>query len=124
MIIWLPVVGFIVGLLFPFLFHWTFPIPSDYAPYLSLAAIAGIDTILGGLRASFEGAFNSNIFVSGFLVNTTMAAALTYFGDQLGVPDLYLAAVIVLGKRIFDNLSFIRRYWLARYTGKRTSVGS
>jgi small basic protein len=105
-VIWLPVVGFLVG----FLIIWMqgITVPSEFASYLSLAAIAGIDTILGGIRSGLEKRFRSDIFLSGFIVNTLMAALLAYFGDQIGVPDLYLAAVIALGGRIFLNLTLIR----------------
>lgn len=110
--IWLPVVGFLAG--FFVIWFKNVTIPSEYASYLSLATIAGIDTILGGIRSGLEGRFQSDIFLSGFLVNTVMAALLAYFGDQIGVQDLYLAAVVVLGWRIFLNLSLIRRYVLGR----------
>jgi small basic protein len=110
--IWLPVVGFLIG--FYAIWQNNITIPSEYASYLSLATIAGIDTILGGIRSGLEGRFQSDVFLSGFIVNTIMAALLAYFGDQIGVPDLYLAAVVVLGWRIFLNLSLIRRYLLGR----------
>jgi small basic protein len=119
MIVWLPVIGFIAG--FVAIYWGAITVPSDYAPYLSLAAIAGIDTILGGIRSGFEGRFESDVFLSGFVVNTVMAASLAYFGDQIGVPDLYLAAVVVLGGRIFLNLSLIRRYWLSKARAARRS---
>ena len=47
-----------------------------------------------------------------------MAAFLAYLGDLIGV-SLYLAAAVVLGGRIFLNLSLIRRYWLTQTTLKR-----
>ncbi|MGC8832706.1 MAG: small basic family protein [Armatimonadota bacterium] len=119
MIVWLPVIGFLAG--FAAIYWRAFTVPSDYAPYLSLAAIAGLDTIVGGVRAGFEGRFENDVFLSGFLVNTIMAAALAYFGDQIGVPDLYLAAVVTLGGRIFVNLSLIRRYWLNKARAARRS---
>lgn len=110
--IWLPVVGFLVG--FMTVYWQRFTVPTDYAAYLSLAALAGVDTILGGMRAGLEGKFENDIFISGFAVNTVMAALLAYFGDQIGLPDLYLAAVVVLGQRIFLNLALIRRNWISR----------
>ncbi|MGQ9524262.1 MAG: small basic family protein [Armatimonadota bacterium] len=117
MIVWLPIVGFVAG--FGAVYWRAVTVPGDYAPYLSLAAIAGLDTIVGGVRAGFEGRFENDVFLSGFVVNTVMSAALAYFGDQIGVPDLYLAAVVTLGGRIFLNLSLIRRYWLNRARAAR-----
>lgn len=81
------------------------------ASYISLATLAGLDSIFGGIRAGIEGKFHDDIFFSGFLVNTFLAALLAYLGDQIGV-DLFLAAVVALGGRIFLNLSLIRRYLL------------
>jgi small basic protein len=47
------------------------------------------------------------VFVSGFFANMIVAGALAYSGDKLGV-DLYLAVVLALGIRIFNNLGRVR----------------
>jgi len=109
--IWLPVVGLIIG----FQIYWLpgVRLPSDWAGYLSLATLAGLDSLFGGIRAGIEGKFHDDIFVSGFMVNTLLAAGLAYLGDQIGV-DLFLAAVVALGGRVFLNLSLIRRYLLTQ----------
>ena len=86
-------------------------LPTEYAQYLSLAALAGLDSLIGGVRAGTEGKFQSKVFVSGFVVNTLLAAFLAYLGNALGQP-LGLAAVVALGGRIFVNLSIIRRHWM------------
>ena len=86
-------------------------VPTNAGQYLSLAALAGLDSLIGGLRAGTEGKFRGNVFVSGFLANTLLAAFLAYLGEQMGQP-LSLAAVVALGGRIFVNLSIIRRHWL------------
>src|SRR5256714_8226625 len=114
---WLPVAGVIAGFgLGMFVFSFL-RIPGDvaanYAPYLSIATLAGLDTVLGGIRAGIEGRFQDDIFVSGFLLNTLLAAGLAYFGDRIGV-DLFLAAVVALGTRVFLNISLIRRYYLTK----------
>ena len=51
------------------------------------------------------------MFLSGLLLNSLAAGALTYLGDRLGV-DLYLAAIVAFGVRIFDNIAVIRRHLL------------
>ncbi|AEJ43153.1 protein of unknown function DUF1290 [Alicyclobacillus acidocaldarius subsp. acidocaldarius Tc-4-1] len=38
-----------------------------------------------------------------------VAALLAYIGNQLGV-DLYLAAVVAFGVRLFQNIAVIRRH--------------
>ena len=103
-------IGIIVGLNVP----WT--IPAIIARYLAVALLAGVDTSLGGLRASLEGDFDIVIFVTGFLGNTVLAAAFVYIGDVLGI-ELYLAAVVALGVRIFNNLGLIRRQYLKDWMG-------
>jgi small basic protein len=107
---WLPVGGLILG----FMVYWLpINLSPSYAGYLSLATLAGLDSILGGIKAGIEGKFHDDIFISGFVANTILAAFLAYLGDQIGV-DLFLAAVVALGGRIFLNLSLIRRYWLTQ----------
>jgi small basic protein len=118
---WLPVVGLLVG--FAIVFGTKMVVPSEYASYISLATLAGLDSIFGGIRAGIEGKFHDDIFLSGFVVNTLLAALLAYVGDQIGV-NLLLAAVVVLGGRIFLNLSLIRRYWLTKAAlSKRDKAG-
>jgi small basic protein len=111
---WLPVVP-VIGLALGFALGFFIPVkvPAGLASYLSLAALAGLDSVLGGVRAGIEGKFHQDIFISGFLVNTSLAVALAYLGVLIGV-ELWLAAVVLLGGRVFLNLSLIRRYWLTQ----------
>ncbi len=109
----LPLVGLIVGFIVIYLANIT--VPASFASYLSLASLAGLDAVIGGVRAGIEEKFKSDIFISGFLVNTLLAVGLAYLGEQVGV-DLFLAAVVAIGARIFLNLSLIRRYWLTKIT--------
>ena len=109
----LPIAGLVAGLLTGFAlfneFHWQ--VPLEFAPYLSIAALAGIDTVFGGIRAGIEGRFQNDIFASGFVLNAVLAVGLTWFGTQVGA-DLGLVAILVLGARIFNNLSLMRRFYL------------
>lgn len=118
---WFPVLslaaGFALGWTLFRTLNWQFP--AEYAPYLSVAALAGLDTIFGGVRAGIEGRFQNDIFVSGFALNTLLAAGLAWLGDSIGVP-LSLVAVIALGTRVFLNLSLIRRYFLNKMAMQRS----
>ena len=110
---WFPIAslaaGFLIGL---FIFsHFNWWVPVLYAPYLSVAALVGLDTVFGGVRAGIEGRFQNDIFISGFLLNTLLSAVLVWFGTRIGV-DFALVSVLVLGSRIYLNLSLIRRYYL------------
>ncbi len=109
--------GLVLGLVVTYLVL-DIPIPAEWAPYLSLAALAGLDTAFGGWRAALEGRFHPDVFVSGFVVNALLASLLAYLGDRMGV-DLFLAAVVTLGGRMFLNLSLIRRYYLNEISLKR-----
>lgn len=104
--IYLPLLGLAAGLLVGYLFKYD--IPPEYARYLSVAVLAALDSGLGGVRALLERTFNDRIFVTGFLSNTILAALITLLGDRLGV-NLYLAAVIAFGVRLFQNMAIIRR---------------
>jgi small basic protein len=119
---WLPVLGIIAGVAAGLFVFGNLGVSAEqaslFAPYLSLATLAGLDTVLGGIKAGLEGRFQDDIFVSGFVLNTLLAAGLAWLGDKIGV-DLFLAAVVALGQRVFLNLSLIRRYYLTSRAVKR-----
>jgi len=113
---WLPLMGLIIGLLVGSLF--TLTLPGIVAKYLSIAVLASLDSLLGGWRAVLEDTFDGAILISGFFVNALIAAGLAYLGDLLGL-DLYLAAVVVFGIRIFSNLGALRRSIVLRIRQNR-----
>jgi small basic protein len=95
-------VGFIV------VYFSNITISPDYGAYVSIAALAGLDAVIGGFRAAQQNSFKSSVFLSGFLVGVVLAVALTWFGERIGV-EISLAAVFVFVSRIMQNLSIIRR---------------
>ena len=119
---WLIPLALALGLALGFTLPVT--ISTVMARYFSIAVLAAMDTVFGGLRASLEGSFDSWVFITGFFGNMLMAAFLTFIGDRLGV-ELYYAAIFALGYRVFQNLGAIRRHalngWLAR---RRPSRGA
>lgn len=100
-------VGLIAGLIIGGYLPITYS--SSYSLYVSVAILACMDSVFGGLRAILEKKFNTGIFVSGFFGNAILAAILAYIGDRLGVP-LYYAAIFAFGGRLFQNFAIIRRY--------------
>lgn len=122
----LPVMALALGIVLGWVVFGRLSVPGElaglYAPYLSLATLAGLDSLLGGIRAGIEGRFQDDIFISGFVLNTLLAAGLAYLGDRIGV-DLFLAAVVALGGRVFLNLSLIRRYYLTKIAIARKKEG-
>ncbi len=119
---WVPpftsaLAGLVIGMIVFTKLGWQ--LPAVYAPYLSVAALAGLDTVFGGVRAGIEGRFQNDIFATGFLLNTVLAAMLALLGDRIGV-NLALVAVLVMGSRVFLNLSLIRRYVLNKRAMERS----
>ena len=114
---WLPAVGLLLGLLLGAALSLS--IPADYARYTAIAMLAAFDSVLGAVRAELEGQYDNETFISGFVSNAILAGLLTFVGDRLGV-DLYLAAIVAFGVRLFNNLGMVRRYLMSR--GKRRLV--
>lgn len=107
----LPLLGLLIGIMIGFLSPVTIPI--QYSTYMSIAILAALDSVFGGIRSSLENTFDVEIFISGFFANAILAAALTYIGDQLGVP-IYYAAIFAFGVRLFQNFAMVRRYLLVK----------
>lgn len=109
----LLILGFLFGVLAAL--RLPYYIPSDASQYVSIAILAGLDSIFGGVAANINHNFKVKIFITGFFGNSLIAAGLTYIGTLLGV-DLYIAAIVVFGSRLFQNFATIRRFFLNKYT--------
>lgn len=92
-------------------------IPYTYSSYLSIAIIAALDSVFGGITSVLNGNFDLKIFLSGFFGNSILSIALTYLGSKLNV-DIYLAAIIVFVGRMFTNLAIIRRHYIDKWSKK------
>lgn len=92
-------------------------IPYTYSSYLSIAIIAALDSVFGGITSVLKKNFDLKIFLSGFFGNSILSIALTYLGNKLNV-DIYLAAIIVFVGRMFTNLAIIRRYYIEKWSKK------
>lgn len=108
---WWPLIGLLAGLIIGSVFAIT--IPVEYTRYTALAILAAMDSVLGAVRADMEGKYDNLVFISGFFTNALLAALLTFVGDRLGV-ELYYAAIIAFGVRMFHNLALIRRLLIVR----------
>lgn len=101
-------IGLFIGYQLPVL------VPVVIVKYMSIGVLAALDSVFGGIRAYMEDSFDNTIFISGFFTNSLLAAGFAYLGDRLGL-ELYLAAVVVFGVRLFQNLGIIRRHLLKKY---------
>lgn len=115
---WLPVLSLIIGLSLGILTD--LEIPNQYSDYLSIAILAALDTLVGGIRAQLQNLYDEKIFVTGFFTNIILAASLAFLGVQIGV-DLYLAAVFAFGVRLFQNIAVIRRILITKWSFPRKS---
>lgn len=97
--------GIIIGVFLPITYS------PDYSLYISVAILACMDSVFGGIRATLEDVFDARIFVSGFFGNAILAAFLAYIGERLAVP-LYYAAIFAFGVRLFQNFAIIRRHFV------------
>lgn len=108
----LPALGLLLGILLgsfcPVL------IPIAYGKLFSVALLASLDAVFGGLRAAAGDKFNNAVFISGFFTNALLATFLVYIGDRLGI-DLYYVALLAFGFRMFQNLAYLRRLILKKF---------
>lgn len=109
---WVPLLALLLGILVGE--KLTFTLPPAYAPYLSVAILAAIDSTLGGIRGVMENKYDGVILITGFFINGLVSAFLVFIGVWIGL-DLYYVAIFVFGVRIFQNLAIIRRSFLNRY---------
>ena len=107
----LPITGLVIGLLIGTIFPVS--IPAEYARFMSIALLASLDSVFGGLRAVMAEQFDNTVFITGFFTNALLAAGLVYIGERLGI-DLYYVALLAFGLRVFQNLAIIRRYFLKK----------
>lgn len=113
---WLPLLGLILGVVLGVLTD--IQIPTVYENYLSIAVLAALDTMFGGIRAQLQQVYDDQVFISGFFFNILLAAGLAFLGVYIGV-DLYLAAIFAFGVRLFQNIAVIRRILLTNFGNKR-----
>lgn len=103
----LPIIGVIIGILIGLFFP--IKLPVEYSKYLSVALLASLDSVFGGIRAAMEEKFDNTVFITGFFFNAVLAVMLVFIGERLGM-DMYYVASLAFGLRIFQNLAIIRRY--------------
>ena len=108
------VVGIVVGVMSGIVY------PSGFSAYLAMGILACMDSLLGGIYANMRNDFRWKVFATGFVINAVLAIALIWLGNQLSI-DLYIAAIVVYGSRLFNNCSNIRHLFLNRTEEKKAS---
>jgi len=110
------IIGLGAGLALGLIFNVAYPM--QYSFYITMALLAGMDSVGGALRAYLEDKYNNVVFVTGFITNAALAWLFTFIGNELGVP-LYYAAILVFGGRLFNNLAVCRRIAIDHYLDKK-----
>ena len=116
---WLPFIGLLLGVILGLSSQFT--VPDAYSNYLSIAVLAALDTLFGGIRAHLQNIYDQAVFVSGFFFNIILAASLAFLGVHFGV-DLYLVAVFAFGVRLFQNIAVIRRILISKWSLSRDKI--
>ncbi len=108
----IPIFALILGAALSLLF--VRPLGGEAGQYLAVGVLAGLDSVCGGIRSGLEGKFRNDVFLTGFVSNVLIAFTLAWLGDKIFL-NLFLAVALVLGSRVFNNLSLIRRYLLTKW---------
>mgnify|MGYP003563251691 FL=1 len=108
------ILGAIIGINAPVISY-------TFSSYLSIAIIAALDSVFGGIASVVKKQFDLKIFLSGFFGNAVLAMMLTYLGNKLNV-DIHLAAIVVFVGRMFTNLAIIRRYYVEKLSKRFEKV--
>ena len=93
--------------------YWPYSVSPEYARLMAVAVMAGLDAVLGGIRASMASNYDTDVFISGFFINGLLGAFLCYAGNMIGI-DLYMVAILIFGMRIFQNIGVIRRLYMGK----------
>lgn len=126
--IFLPLFALVLGFLLVNRAGGSFEADEALARYTAVAVLAGLDTVLGGLRARLTNQFDDVIFITGFFANALLAGGLVVLGERLGletgfgderVSAMLIAAAVVFGARIFNNLAALRRILIERWRDSR-----
>ena len=73
---WLPLIGLALGVALGLVLNVN--VSPDLARYSAVAILAGLDSVLGAIRAELDAHYDNRIFISGFITNTLVAVALTF----------------------------------------------
>ena len=107
-----PIAGDLVG------YRVAVPVDGRAGRYLAISVLARLDAVFWGWRCVVGGKFQTDALLSGFVASVLIATFLSVLGVYLGI-NLILAVVLVIGWRIFKNLSRLRKHALSSWRGRR-----
>ncbi len=68
---WLPLIGLAVGIALGLVLNVS--VSPDLARYSAVAILAGLDSVLGAVRAELDAHYDNRVFLSGFITNALVA---------------------------------------------------
>jgi small basic protein len=119
----LPLLALVLGFVLMYLPARGLEANEALARYTAIALLAGFDTVVGGWRAWIEDKYDNSVFLSGFVSNSLLGVGLVALGEQLGLQTgvgderisvMMIAAAVVFGSRILQNLAALRRLLIER----------
>ncbi len=129
----LPLLALLLGFVLVWMPANTFTADEAFARYTAVAVLAGLDTVLGGVRAWLDDKFDDAIFISGFFTNALLAVGLVLLGERLGLETgigdgrisvMMIGAVVLFSGRILNNLAALRRLIIERFRNRGTQTAS
>ena len=64
---WIPLTGLALGVLLGLLLNVN--VSPDLARYTAVGILAGLDSVLGAIRAELDAHYDNRVFLSGFITN-------------------------------------------------------
>ncbi|MBW3634874.1 MAG: small basic family protein [Armatimonadetes bacterium] len=128
-----PLLALALGFILVWMPANTFTADEAFARYSAVAVLAGLDTLLGGVRAWLQEKFDDVIFISGFFTNALLAVGLVLLGERLGLETglgdgrisvMMIGAVVLFSGRILNNLAALRRILIERFRARGTESTS
>lgn len=128
-----PLLALALGFILVWMPANTFTADEAFARYSAVAVLAGLDTLLGGVRAWLQEKFDDVIFISGFFTNALLAVGLVLLGERLGLETglgdgrisvMMIGAVVLFSGRILNNLAALRRILIERFRSRGSQSAS
>ena len=79
---WLALVGLALGVALGLALNVN--VSPDLARYSAVGILAGLDSVLGAIRAELDAHYDNRVFLTGFVANALVAVALTFVGRPAG----------------------------------------
>ena len=106
-------VGIVLGIWMPY------NLTPEMSPYVAIAIVAALDTVIGGITAYMKKKFDMTIFFTGFFTNMLLAVALVYIGDMIGTNLIMIGVIVAFVIRMFQNFATMRYIILERYQARK-----